>query len=93
MNDFDLFWDKVEATQYEDVSYSLLAYVETLIVNSASGEDLKNTLLKDIERMTEKELKELIEMLLPNQTCPIESGRNYSQTDIKNKLKQLLKNG
>ena len=92
MNDFDIFWDSVEATKDEDVSYSLIAYVETLIINSSSSEELKTTLLSDIERMTEAELKELIETLLVKQTCPIESGRNYSQTDIKNKLRMLLKN-
>lgn len=91
MDSFDEFWETVEASGVEYVAPSLLAYAETLILNSSASEQEKENYMGQIEIMTFEELKSFIENLQSRQTCSIESGRNYRQTEIKKKLKQMMK--
>jgi hypothetical protein len=76
----------------EPVSGWLISGTETLIKHSSLQEIEKDELINELEKMTKEELEALNETLYNIQTCPIESGRNYSQTDIKYKLKKMLKN-
>lgn len=73
-----------------NASIAQLSYIDALIDTSNFSDTKRNEMQNNATfEMTEGEAEELINMLLENQLCPIESGRNYGQGDIQKKLSQL----
>jgi hypothetical protein len=62
---------------------------ENLINDSLFPDEEKAAMEKELEDITEAEASRMIEYLYPNQLDKINAGHNYSQTDIKNKLKDI----
>jgi phage RecT family recombinase len=88
-------WEKVaEAVKLDEADYiaspSTYTYVEELLRSSSVGEQQKEEIYAVLMGdMTQTEANKIITFLKDNQRDPIESGDNYSQTDIQNKLSQL----
>lgn len=86
-------WDKLgtaidlDNSDYK-ASYEQLDYIDSLIVTAAITPERMREIEQYKNTMGSEEAKEVIQELKDNQTDPIESGRNYSQTEIKNKLNQ-----
>lgn len=66
-----------------------ISIIEGLLQNASIAEQTKDRIGKEINIMTENRAYECISYLEANQVDPIMAGNNYTQTDIKNKLKQL----
>ena len=81
----------VHPIDHEDrPSPSYVGYVGSLINNSTFDDDKKDMYEKIIEspEVTFSEVDEVRDLMNMNQRDPINEGSNYSQTDIKNKLKK-----
>lgn len=85
-NKFDEWFN--ESVYINDSTFS---FAETLIDNSVLQTEEKGRLLRELNDMNQEELDQLIERLKSKQTCPIESGRGYSVTEINRKVKWILK--
>lgn len=72
-------------------SYEDLNKLEWLLGTSAIPEKVEREIYQRLhsKSYTEEEVNGIIEYLSNNQRCPIDSGFNYSQTDIKWKLKRF----
>ena len=73
--DFGISWNK------EDL-------IHNLINSSTFDDDQKASMERQLSSITNPEADRLISILKDNQIDPIAAGRNYNQTDIKEKLKQ-----
>ena len=62
-------------------------YALSLISTSVFDDDTKSKYCVDVESSTEAECERIINTMKDNQKDRISSGDNYTQTDIKNKLK------
>jgi hypothetical protein len=73
----------------EMASHGQLDSIESLLKTANLSEKHKEYIEWGMKSYTYSQAKKEIEYLLNNQTCPIECGRNYTQTDIKWKVSQL----
>lgn len=85
-------WEVVaKAIEVDNQDYSAsnnkLTYIESLLNNCSLGYEYDEDIRRRLNiGMTIGEAQSLIEKLEQNQTSPILSGRNYSQTDIKKQV-------
>lgn len=87
-------WDKVAtAIQLDESDYKASHgkqdYIESLLANSNFSEDKKQLYEGLVPDMSNVEANNLIADLKDNQLDPIQSGNNYTQTDILKKLNKL----
>jgi recombination protein RecT len=85
-------WDKLaKAIEIDNSDYGVTDnqrdYIESLLVNANIEPEESRYLYAELNVMTSDRAKELIEYLKENQVDAITAGRNYGQTEIKNKLK------
>jgi len=64
---------------------------ENLLHSSNYDDDMKSDLEIELWNYEEEELNKMKAMLLMNQTDRINAGHEYTQTDIKRKLKREIK--
>lgn len=64
--------------------------IEQNLHHSAIPQHEKDRIYRRLHEYTEEELEVIWEHVKDNLMCPISSGRNYSQTDIKGKLNKEL---
>lgn len=64
--------------------------IEDLLKNAIIQHEEKQEIYRELKSIEDQRADELIEYLYKNQICPIQSGANYTQTDIKNKLNKEL---
>ena len=84
---------ELDNTDYDfPISMNQGNYIEGLLISSSIDEKTSNDIYEALPDMTQKRAKECIEYLQNNQKDNIESGGNYSQTDIKNKLSEKMNN-
>lgn len=81
--DFNEWWDNDNGNE------DLKQQCENLLQSSNFDDDTKAQLENDLWGFHEEELNQMRAMLLMNQTDRIESGHNYTQRDINNKLKHI----
>jgi len=68
-------------------------FLESLVMTSVYDPDMQEDLIRKLHSgITTDEADNIKKDLMLNQRNPISSGTNYSQTDIKNHLKELSKN-
>ena len=77
----------ITGTTNED-NNDLKQQCDNLLQTSAYDSEAMSQLEKDLWYYSDEELNQLKANLLMNQIDRIEAGHNYSQTDIKNKLRQ-----
>lgn len=70
-----------------DVQISIL---EGLTSTASISEEEKDYITRNLFSFTYQEAEDKINYLKDNQTDPITSGRNYSQTDINNHLNKII---
>jgi len=85
-NSFDAFFDGVEEV---DNTTQLKNECENLLRSTAFDDEEKARIERELWYYEEEELNKLRANLYINQIDRIENGLSYSQTDIKNKLKQI----
>ena len=74
-----------------DADPNKLDRIEGLLKTAAIQHELKEELYRELKGAIDTErAEELLQFLYDNQIDPIQSGVNYGQTDIKNKLKREL---
>jgi len=73
----------------EDNDPAKIDYATSLVHTSIYEPHKQDKILRNLSTLTVEELDTLIGMLLDDQRCNIDSGANYSKTDIVNKLKKL----
>jgi hypothetical protein len=83
--DFDNHDNKKEAM----ITSTQASIIEGLLHQSSIAEKTKERIELEIASMTEKRAYECIAYLEENKVDAITSGHNYTQTDIKNKLKTI----
>lgn len=75
-------------TPQEFIDSSWCMSLAHMIHATSLTEEQKRLYLSEIEEgITQERAYEIKEIIEQNTPCPIDSGRNYSQTDILNKLK------
>lgn len=72
------------------MSYSKATLIENLVHTSNYTDELKKEVVDGLHLYSEEEMDKIIELLNLNQVCPISSGRNYTTTDIINKLRKEI---
>lgn len=72
----------------EDNNNDLKQQCDNLLQSSAYDSETLSQLEKDLWNYSEEQLNELKANLLMNQIDRIEAGHNYTQTDIKYKLRR-----
>lgn len=80
---------KKEEVKEEMISPTQISIIEGLLQQTSISEKQKGQIASEINSMSEKRAFECITFLEKNKVNPIASGNNYTQTDIKNKLKNL----
>ena len=83
---FNEFMDGVERS---DELTDLKQECENLLFSTGYNDDEKSVIEKELWYYEEEELKKLRANLYLNQVDRIANGMRYSQTDIKNKLKNI----
>lgn len=88
-------WDQLsQAVSLDEsdwqISDNQFHYVEGLISTSTFEEHVKQDMEMQLSVCSRSEFDQIVQKLLDNQIDPISSGRNYSQTDIKNKMSQEI---
>ena len=85
------FESKEELEQlYNNAQPNKIYQIEQLLVTSIIDHPERVHIYRELNNLSEERADELIEYLYKNQICPIQSGANYTQTDIKNKLNKEL---
>jgi len=86
------FESKEELDQlYNNAQPNKIDQIEDLLKHALIHPYEQDSILREIrDGIEEERADELIEYLYKNQICPIQSGANYTQTDIKNKLNKEL---
>jgi len=79
---FEEWWDDNEGNN------DLKQYCDSLLQTSAYDSEEMSRLEQELWYYSEEELNQLKANLLMNQIDRIEAGHNYTQTDIKYKLKR-----
>jgi recombination protein RecT len=75
------------------ISNEFAGYLESMVETSVYDPEMQEVLIRKIHSgITTDEADNIKKDLMNNQRNPIHSGTNYSQTDIKNHLKELSKN-
>ncbi len=82
------FADFIEGTTTEQ-NEDLKQQCENLLQSSSYDSETLSEIEKDLWYYSEEELNNLKANLFLNQIDRINAGHNYSQTDIKNKLKEV----
>lgn len=88
-------WDKLAtAIDIDNSDYGITDnqrdYLESLLLNANIDPEESKYLYGELNIMTSERAAEVITYLKENQTDPISSGRNYSQTEIATKLKEEI---
>lgn len=88
-------WDKLgTAVNLDELDYKAtdnqIVMIEGLLNTSIIDHDEREWIEKELPTASQERARELIEYLQNNQQDAIQSGVNYSQTDIKNKLNKEL---
>lgn len=87
----ELFGELMEKDFYDafGLEYEKGNVIESLLYSSAIPVRLERLLWRRlyVNAFTDQEADNVIEYLQNNQLDPINAGKNYTQTDIKNKLK------
>jgi phage RecT family recombinase len=83
--------DKVaEAISIDEEDYPAtigqISYIESLLQNSNIDHEERASYERELSEMTHGRAQDVIEMLKENQLDPIQSGTNYSSTDISKKI-------
>lgn len=89
-------WDKLgTAVNLDELDYKAtdnqIVMIEGLLNTSIIDHDEREWIEKELPTASQERARELIEYLQNNQQDAIQSGVNYSQTDIKNKLNNEVK--
>jgi len=84
-SDFNEFMDGV----VDENNVALKHECENLLQSSSLNHDMVSDIEKELWYYSEEELNKLKANLYMNQVDRINAGFNYSQTDIKNKLKEI----
>lgn len=84
-------WDKLgQAVELDNSDYGIQHWqtdkIESLLLNANIDPEVSRALYGELSIMSSDRANKVIEYLENNQTDPITSGRNYSQSDIKKKL-------
>lgn len=87
-------WDKLSKAIEMDnedysISYAQASMLDGLIQYATIPEERKQMIEKTMNTLTRDEATELISELKDKQVSHIDAGISYSQTDIKNQLKQI----
>lgn len=80
---------KKEVVTEPAITPTQISIIEGLLQQTSISEKQKGQIANEINSMSENRAYECIAFLEKNKVNPITSGNNYTQTDIKNKLKQL----
>jgi phage RecT family recombinase len=88
-------WDKINTAIKIDesdyvISESQIDYIESLLKHANIDHDQRGQIERNLHSYSSYDAKKCIEMLKENQLNPIDSGFNYTQTDIKNKLEDEI---
>lgn len=88
-------WDKLQKAIELDESdfkadWNKIHYIESLLSKSTLPHDQISTIESEMYNYTDIQANECIRHLKDNQRDPIESGDGYSQTDVRNKLKEVM---
>lgn len=88
-------WDKLgEAIEIDNsdfkASYEQLDYINSLLDSANITPEQSESYYRELNIMTSTRASKVIEYLKENQTDPISAGRNYGQTEIKNKIDQEI---
>lgn len=74
-----------------NAGHNELDRIEGLIQTAIIEHEAKEELYRELKGVIDQQrAEELLEYLYKNQIDPIQSGGNYGQTDIKNKLKREI---
>lgn len=86
----ELFGDIISDSPMD---YKVGNLIERLLYSAVIPEQKEREIHRNLydNNYTNEEAYEVIKYLNENQSCPINSGRNYTATDIKYKLKNILK--
>jgi hypothetical protein len=87
-------WDKLQKAIELDESdfkadWNKIHYIESLLSKSTLTHDQISTIESEMHNYTDTQANDCIRYLKDNQRDPIESGDGYSQTDVRNKLKDI----
>lgn len=80
---------KKEVEKEVMISSTQVSIIEGLLEQASIAEKTKERIELEISSMTEKRAYECIAYLEENKVDAIQAGHNYTQTDIKNKLKTI----
>lgn len=87
-------WDKLgHAINLDESDYKIsdnqIDFIETLLMSANIPHEESEGIYRELTTMSAERGREAIQYLKENQRDPIASGDNYTQTDIKEKLKEV----
>lgn len=89
-SNYDNIAKAIELTNDDfQASFNQLDMIDSLLNTASISEERKKFIEQNMNTYNREQAGTTIQMLKDNQVCHIDSGLNYSQTDIKNKLATL----